>query len=256
LAEEIVITGADKDLHSGMYGGIARNPVHVLADIIAGLRDEAGRITLAGFYDGVPELSDDIRRQWQGLGFDHGAFLGDVGLGIPAGERDRTPLEMIWSRPTCEVNGISGGYEGDGFKTVLPARACAKISFRLVGTQDPEAIHRSFVDYVNARLPGDCRVEFLNGHGAPAAHMNTHDPAFEAARAALCDEWPKKAAYTGCGGSIPIAGHFKDILGMESMLIGFGRDGDQIHSPNEKYDLESFHKGIRSWARILAALGT
>lgn len=255
LAEEVIITGPDKDLHSGMFGGLARNPIHVLTGIIAGLRDDDGRITLPGFYDGVPELSDEIRAQWQGLAFDHAKFLGDVGLSVPAGETGRTPLEMIWSRPTCEVNGISGGYEGDGFKTVLPSVASAKISFRLVGTQDPDAIHASFVDYVTSMLPPDCKVEFPLGHGAPASHMSISHPAFEAARTALSAEWPDPAAYIGCGGSIPIAGHFQSILGMDSMLIGFGKDDDQIHSPNEKYDLDSFQKGIRSWARILAALG-
>ncbi|MBZ0130096.1 MAG: M20/M25/M40 family metallo-hydrolase [Rhodobacteraceae bacterium] len=255
LAEEVIITGPDKDLHSGMFGGLARNPIHVLAKIIAGLRDDDGRITLPGFYDGVPELPDDIRAQWQGLAFDHAKFLGDVGLSEPAGETGRTPLEMIWSRPTCEVNGISGGYEGDGFKTVLPSRASAKISFRLVGTQDPDAIHASFVDYVTAMLSSDCTAEFPLGRGAPASRMGISHPAFEAARTALSAEWPDPAAYIGCGGSIPIAGHFQSILGMDSMLIGFGKDDDQIHSPNEKYDLDSFHKGIRSWARILAALG-
>ena len=254
LAEELVIRAADKDLHSGMFGGIARNPAHVLARIIADLHDEQGRVTLPGFYDRVPELPAPLRRQWQELGFDAGKFLGDVGLSQPAGEAGRSPLEMIWSRPTCEVNGIASGYAGEGFKTVLPAEARAKISFRLVGGQDPEQIHRAFVAHVEARLPADCRAEFPLGHGAGAAHMATDDPAFEAARAALSAEWPRPAAYVGCGGSIPIAGHFKEILGMESMLIGFARDDDRIHSPNEKYHLDSFHRGIRSWARILAAL--
>lgn len=251
---ELVLTAADKDLHSGMYGGLALNPIRILARIIAGLHDDAGRITLPGFYDGVPELPDDIRRQWQGLAFDHERFLGEVDLSVPAGEVDRTPLEMIWSRPTCDVNGISGGYEGAGFKTVLPSRASAKISFRLVGSQDPEAIRAAFRDYVLSQLPADCSAEFLGHSGSPANQVDVSDPAFEAARAALSAEWPEAAAYVGCGGSIPIAGYFQTILGMQPMLIGFGKDDDQIHSPNEKYDLESFHKGIRSWIRVLSAL--
>jgi len=256
LGEEITIEAADKDLHSGMYGGIAVNPAHVLARIIAGLHDETGRITLPGFYDGVPDLPERLRQQWRALGFDSAAFLGEVGLSVPAGERGRSPLEMIWSRPTAEVDGLSAGYEGDGFKTVLPARASAKISFRLVGRQDPQAIRESFRAWVRAMLPPDCKATFT-GHGAsPACQMATSAPAFEAARAALTAEWAHEAAYIGCGGSIPIAGYFKDILGMDAMLIGFGHDDDQIHSPNEKYDLESFHKGTRSWARILAALST
>ena len=254
LGEELTITAPDKDLHSGMYGGLAMNPVRVLARIVAALHDETGRITVPGFYDGVPELSDDLEAQWQGLAFDHATFLGDVGLSEPAGEQDRTPLEMIWSRPTCDVNGIWGGYEGDGFKTVLPSQAHAKISFRLVGQQDPLAIRESFRAMVEGMLPPDCSVEWKAHGAAQASAADISDPAFEAARRALSEEWGVEAAYIGCGGSIPIAGYFQQILGTEPMLIGFGKDDDQIHSPNEKYDMESFHKGIRSWARVLAAL--
>jgi len=254
VTEEFSVHGAARDLHSGMYGGLAGNPIHVLSNIVAGLHDETGRITLEGFYDNVPELSDEMRSQWQNLAFDHATYLSDVGLSVPAGEMDRTPLEMIWSRPTAELNGIWGGYTGDGFKTVLPAEAHAKISFRLVGTQDPDKIHESFVKHVNAHLPADFTAEFTPSRGAPASQMATDNPAFEKSRQALSDEWPRPASYIGCGGSIPIAGFFKDILDMDAMLIGFGRDDDAIHSPNEKYDMESFHKGTRSWARILAAL--
>ncbi len=254
VSEEFTIEGPSRDLHSGMYGGIAINPIRVLAKIIAGLHDDQGRITLPGFYDGVDEPSDELRSQWQRLNFDYRKYLADVGLSQPAGEADRTPLEMIWSRPTCDVNGIWGGYTGDGFKTVLPSKAHCKISFRLVGRQEPAAIQKSFQDYVRRSLPPDCTVSFTSEKGAPATQMRTDDPAFEKARAALTEEWGRPAAYVGCGGSIPIAGFFKEITGMDSMLIGFGKDDDQIHSPNEKYDLESFHKGIRSWARILDAL--
>lgn len=254
LGEEITITAPDKDLHSGMYGGVAMNPIRVLTRILASLHDDQARVTVPGFYDGVPELPDDIRAQWQGLGFDHATFLGDVGLSDPAGEKDRTPLEMIWSRPTCEINGIIGGYTGDGFKTVLPSKASAKVSFRLVGTQDPHAIRESFRQMVRDALPPDCTVEFADHGASPASATDVSGPAFEAARKALSEEWQIPAAYVGSGGSIPIAGYFQDILGVTPMLIGFGKDDDQIHSPNEKYDLESFHKGIRSWARVLAAL--
>ena len=254
LAEEIALKAANRDLHSGFYGGLAQNPIHLLTRIVADLRDDTGTVTLPGFYDDVPELSDELRAQWQGLNFDHARMLEDVGLSVPAGEQDRTPLEKVWSRPTCEVNGIWGGYTGDGFKTVLPAEAHAKISFRLVGQQDPDKIHAAFVDFVNARLPDDVECVFSNGHGAPASVMSTDNPAFEIARGALSDEWGVEAAFVGAGGSIPVAGHFKEVLGMDAMLIGFAKEDDAIHSPNEKYDVQSFHKGIRSWARILAAL--
>ncbi|MFZ1725505.1 MAG: M20/M25/M40 family metallo-hydrolase [Albidovulum sp.] len=254
VAEEVMIRAADRDLHSGMYGGLAVNPIRAMARILAGLHDAGGRVTLPGFYDDVDELPDDVRAQWQNLPFDHSKFLGDVGLSVPAGEQDRTPLEMVWSRPTCEINGITGGYTGAGFKTVLPAEARAKVSFRLVSRQDPEKIRTAFRDYIRANLPEDCTAEFSDHGGSPASIMDISDPAFELARTALSEEWNLPASYIGGGGSIPVAGYFKTVLGMDAMLIGFGRDDDNIHSPNEKYDLESFHKGIRSWARILAKL--
>lgn len=254
LGEEIVITGPGKDLHSGMYGGPSMNPIRVLTRILGGLQDDAGRVQVPHFYDGVPELPQDMAEQWKALAFDHGRFLGEVGLKTPAGESDRSALEMIWSRPTAEINGIKGGYTGDGFKTVLPSRASAKISFRLVGQQDPHALREHFREWVRAQVPEDCTVEF-HGHGAsPASQMSTEHPAFKAARAVLGAEWGDEAAFTGCGGSIPVAGYFKSILGMDAMLLGWAKDDDQIHSPNEKYDVESFHKGIRSWARVLDAI--
>ena len=254
LGEELTLTGASKDLHSGMYGGAAMNPIRALTKVLANLHDDQGRIQVPGFYEGVPEMPEEILKQWDGMGFDHGKFLGDVGLSKPAGEQDRTALEMIWSRPTCEINGIIGGYTGQGFKTVLPSKARAKVSFRLVGQQDPHKIRESFRAWVKEQLPEDVDVEF-HGHGnSPASQMSTDHPAFEQARRALSEEWTNDAALTGCGGSIPIAGYFKTYLGMDTLLTGWGKDDDAIHSPNEKYDVESFHKGIRSWARILDAI--
>lgn len=254
LGEEVTIHAADRDLHSGMFGGAAMNPARVLARTLADLHDDQGRVTLPGFYEDVPDLPADIRAQWAGLGFDAEAFLGQVGLRMPAGEQDRSALEMIWARPTCEINGMVSGYTGAGFKTVLPAQASAKVSFRLVGAQDPHKIRAAFREFVQARLPEDCRVEFADHGASPASTMSTDHPAFEAARQALSAEWPKPAAFVGSGGSIPIAGYFKTILEMDSMLVGFAKEDDAIHSPNEKYDLDSFHRGIRSWARIIDAV--
>jgi acetylornithine deacetylase/succinyl-diaminopimelate desuccinylase-like protein len=252
---EFTVRAANRDLHSGMYGGLARNPLHVMAALLAALHDETGRVQVPGFYDDVDELPDSLRQQWQALAFDHAAFLGDVGLSVPAGEQDRTPLEMIWSRPTAEVNGMWGGYTGAGFKTVLPSEAHAKVSFRLVSRQDPEKIIAAFRHWAEAQMPADCEIIWHgDSDGAPASVMAISDPAFEAARQALTEEWGKAAAFIGSGGSIPVAGYFKSILGMDAMLVGFGKDDDNIHSPNEKYDVESFHKGIRSWARILARI--
>lgn len=254
LGQEVIVRAADRDLHSGSFGGLAANPIMILAQALAALKDANGRVTLPGFYDGVRDLSDNLRADWQALGFDAGDFLGRVGLRHPIGERGLTPLDMLWNQPTAEINGISGGYAGDGFKTVLPAEARAKVSFRLTGAQDPSAIRDAFQAHVRRFLPDDCTVEFHDHGASPASVMDTSDPAFSQARTALGQEWGRDAAFIGAGGSIPIAGDFKEILGMDSMLIGFARDDDRIHSPNEKYDLDSFAKGARSWARILAAL--
>ncbi len=254
VGEEIVVTAASRDLHSGMYGGAARNPIHVLVDILDGLRDETGRVTLPGFYDGVGELPAEIAEQWKALGFDEKAFLGAVGLSVPAGETDRAVLEKIWARPTAEVNGITGGYTGDGFKTVIPAKASAKISFRLVDRQDPDAIRDAFRAYVRSKIPADCSVEFIPHGGSPGLRLSTDIPALKATRGALEAEWGRPCVFQGSGGSIPVAGSFREILGTDVLMVGFAQDDDRIHSPNEKYDLSSFHGGIRSWARILGAL--
>ncbi|ARC35656.1 dipeptidase [Paracoccus yeei] len=254
LGEEITVRAADRDLHSGSFGGLAANPIQVLVNALATVKDDSGRITLPGFYDGVEELSDQLRADWESLGFDAGDFLSSVGLKHPVGERGRMALEMVWNRPTFEINGITGGYTGEGFKTVLPAEARAKVSFRLTGTQDPQAIREAFRAHVRAATPEDCDVTFQDHGASPASRMDISEPAFTVARNALSQEWGREAAYIGAGGSIPVAGDFQEILGMDSMLIGFGRDDDRIHSPNEKYDVESFAKGARSWARILAAL--
>ena len=254
VLEEVVIRGASRDLHSGLFGGAAINPIRVLGRIISDLHDAAGRVTLPGFYDGVAETPDEIKAQWRALNFSDADFLRDVGLGVCAGEKGRGVLEAIWARPTCDVNGIIGGYTGKGSKTVLPAQASAKFSFRLVGAQDPLKIAASFRAHVRARLPADCTVEFL-AHGASAAQqLPLASPALSRARQALAEEWGKPAVLIGGGGSIPIVGTFKRDLGMDSLMIGFGLDDDRIHSPNEKYELSSFHKGARSWARILSAL--
>lgn len=256
MGEEVTIHAASKDLHSGAFGGAAANPIRVLANVLASLHDETGRVTLPGFYDGVPETDPDVLAQWNALSFDPEGFLAGVGLSHPAGEAGRSVLEMVWARPTLEVNGIAGGYAGAGFKTVLPAEARAKVSCRLVGDQDPHAIRAAFRAHVTAHLPPDCRAEFIEHGSGRATVMPITDPAFERARTALSAEWPREAAFVGSGGSIPVVGLFRSIIGMDSLLIGFGQDDDQLHSPNEKYDVASFHKGIRSWVRVLDALTT
>ncbi len=255
-ATEFTIHGPKVDLHSGIYGGPAINPIRVITHILGGLHDENGRVTLSGFYNGVKDLTTEMKAQWQSLNFDAAEFLGSVGLSTPAGETGFSALEQIWSRPTAEVNGIWGGYTGAGFKTVLPAQASAKVSFRLVGDQEPAAILQSFKDFIAACLPADCSVSYIEKEGAPATSLPFDAPEFERTRIALTQEWGTPAVFTGGGGSIPVVGHFLEILGMNSIMVGFAQKDDAIHSPNEKYNLSSFHKGIRSWVRILDALST
>jgi acetylornithine deacetylase/succinyl-diaminopimelate desuccinylase-like protein len=252
--DEVKIKAADRDLHSGLFGGAAQNPIRVLTKIMGAIHDDNNRIAIPGFYDGVKELPADVKKQWQALDFTPQAFLGQVGLSVPAGETDRSLMEQLSSRPTCDVNGIWGGYTGEGSKTVIPAEASAKVSFRLVGGQDPEKIRDAFRAFVRARLPADCKAEFSSHVGAPAIALDWSMPQLAAARAALTQEWGKDALLVGSGASIPIVADFRRLLGMDTLLIGFGLDDDRIHSPNEKYDLTSFHKGTRSWARVLAAL--
>lgn len=255
VGEEVTIKAASRDLHSGLYGSAALNAIHVLTDILSGLHDKNGKVTLEGFYEGVPRVPKKVLEQWKSLKFSEKRFLGEVGLKVPAGEKGKSVLEMIWTRPTAEINGIYGGYTGEGFKTVIPAEASAKISFRLVGTQDPKKVRAAFRNYVKSKLPADCKASFTKHGGSPAIHLDYSMPELKKAADALKTEWGKEAAIIGMGGSIPVVGEFQKYLGMNSLMIGFAQDDDRIHSPNEKYNLKSFHKGTRSWARILQALG-
>ena len=252
--EEVIIRGPSHDLHSGMFGGPVPNPIHILGKIIGDLHDDAGQVTLPGFYDGVPELPEAVAEQWRKLEFNEGEFLSSLGLTCAAGETGRSVIEKIWARPTCDVNGIVGGYTGRGAKTVLPAQASAKFSFRLVGAQDAKSVLESFRNFVRARLPADAQVEFLNHGASNALQLPFGSEALSRAQRALTEEWDKEAVLAGCGGSIPIVGAFKRDLDMDALMIGFALDDDRIHSPNEKYSWTSFHKGARSWARILDAL--
>jgi acetylornithine deacetylase/succinyl-diaminopimelate desuccinylase-like protein len=254
VGEEITVKAADRDLHSGYFGGAAANPIHILARILDGLHDETGRVTLDGFYDGVEETPADVKAMWETLGLTSEKFLGDIGLSIPSGEKGRSVMELTWARPTAEVNGITGGYTGDGFKTVIAAEASAKVSFRLVGKQDPDKVRAAFRAYVTSKIPADCSVEFHAHGGSPALQLPYDSALLNKAKTALSAEWPKPAVTIGMGGSIPIVGDFQKMLGMESLLAGFALADDRIHSPNEKYELNSYHKGIRSWIRIMDAL--
>lgn len=249
---EVTVHGPSRDLHSGMYGGAVPNPINALARILADLHDADRRVTIPGFYDGVSELSPQTKAQWESLGFSDAEFLGDIGLKDGFGERGRSTLERTWSRPTCDVNGISGGYEGKGAKTVIAAHATAKVSFRLVSKQDPEKIAAAFREFVNARLPAGCRAEF-ESHGAnPAIEVSESSRFLAAAERGLKSVFGRPALRIGTGGSIPAVGSIQRILGMDSLLVGFGLDDDCVHSPNEKFELACYRSAIRSHAAMLA----
>jgi acetylornithine deacetylase/succinyl-diaminopimelate desuccinylase-like protein len=253
--EEITITGPGIDLHSGLYGGPAMNPIRVLAKVLAALHDRNGKVAIPGFYDGVSPVAPATKKQWNSLKFSEKKFLSEVGLAVPAGEKGKTALEHVWARPTAEVNGIWGGYTGAGTKTVLPSKAHAKLTFRLVGKQDPRKILKAFQKFAKGLIPKDCRLEFSGkGGGSPASEISEGNAFIVKTAAALKSEFKRDAVLIGSGGSIPIVRSFKDILGMDSVLVGFGLNDDAIHSPNEKYNLSSFHRGIRSWVRIMGAL--
>ena len=255
VAEEFTIKAANRDLHSGLYGNAAQNPNNLIAHILAELKDSDGRIKLPGFYDEVVEPDESMISQWEALGFDAAGFLGGIGLEQAAGEPGRGLLEQLWTRPSCDINGIWGGYTEPGFKTVIPAQASAKVSFRLVAGQDPAKIKAAFRAYVRARVPSDCSVEFIDHGASPAISCDTSSDFVKTAMDTLTQEFGRKAVFVGCGGSIPIVENFAQALGMESVLIGFGLDDDCAHSPNEKYEISSFRHGARFWARLIEALG-
>ncbi len=253
---EITVEGPEQDLHSGMFGGAVVNPIHVLCRMLADLHDAEGRIRLPGFYDAVVEPSDEQKAQWAALPFDERAFLAAAGLDRSTGEAGRSVLERLWSRPSCDVNGIWGGYTGEGSKTVIPARASAKLSFRLVPDQEPSAAAAKLRAFLEARTPPDCRLRITTlGSGAPI-RVPTDSPHLAAARRALARIFGREPALIGCGGSIPVAASIKRLLGMDSLLLGFGLDDDRVHGPNEKFELVCYRRGMLAHATLLAEMAT
>lgn len=253
-AIEVRLHGPSRDLHSGFYGGIALNPLFALAQILGQMKDARGHVQIPGFYDNIPSVTPEQAQAWSKLAFDAKAYLADCGLAHPAGEADQLPLAQIWARPTAELNGFYGGYQGDGTKTIIPAYATAKLTFRLVTGQDPVKILDGFERFVTERLPADARVEFIRGGAAPSYSLPADVPFLKAAQSAMMAEYGKPAALVGGGASIPVVEAFKTHLGIDTLLAGFGLDDDCVHSPNEKFDLACFHRGTRVHARLLSAL--
>ncbi len=254
LYTEITLHGPTHDLHSGMYGGAVLNPINALTRVLAQLHDHDGRIQVPGFYDDVREIGEAEAQQWRTLGFDEEAFLGSAGLKTPTGEAGRSTLERTWSRPTCDINGIKGGYIGEGAKTVIGSHATAKVSFRLVADQDPQKILAGLKQFLDARTPPDGRWEIDNHGASPAMRVPTKSPYLTAALAGLKRAYDRDPVLIGTGGSIPLVGSVQRILGFDSLLVGFGLDDDAVHSPNEKFELRCYHGGIKSHAAIIAEL--
>ena len=254
LYAQIEVTCASHDLHSGAFGGAVQNPANALATIIAALKDGDGRITVPGFYDDVRRISDAEKTIFRELPFDEAAFLKDAGVTVAVGERGFSTYERITARPTLDVNGIWGGYQGEGSKTVLPNFAAAKVSMRLVPDQDHEALFASFAAYVRKLAPAGCSVEVKNLHGAKPFLTEPDDPMLVAAKRALARAWAKPPAMIREGGSIPVMATFQETHGLPCILMGFGLHDDQVHAPNEKFSLTSFHGGTKSCAYLYEEL--
>lgn len=243
---EVQVVGPNRDLHSGVYGGAVHNPLNVLCQMIASLHDDQGRITIPGFYDKVDELSADERAALAEAPFDEAEYKRDLGLNAVFGEEGYSTTERASIRPTLDVNGIWGGYTGEGAKTVLPSKAQAKISMRLVPNQDPDEITELFARHFKAIAPPTVTVTVTPHHGGQPYVTPTDSVEFEAARRAFREAWGKEAIPTRGGGSIPIVALFEKELGVKSILMGFGLDIDALHSPNESYGLFNFYKGIET----------
>ena len=250
----ITIKGPNRDLHSGMYGGVVVNPLNALSKIVAELHDENGRVQIKDFYDGVPELSDAERADLALLNHDDDAYFGEIGLSGPAGEPEFTSVEKMWARPTCDLNGIWGGYTGEGHKTVIASEANLKLSCRLVGDQDPKAILENLEAFFQERLPKDFTMTLTNHGMGVAVRLPVDSVYIQAARAGLDEIYENPTKLIGTGGSIPAVGLIREHLGMESVMVGFGLDDDNVHSPNEKYELTCLQRGIHSHAAILEKL--
>ncbi|HWB19494.1 MAG TPA: dipeptidase [Phycisphaerales bacterium] len=249
---EATLHGPSHDLHSGMYGGSLVNPATALCGVLSQLHDKNRKVQIPGFYDDVIELTKSEKKMWAALKFNEKEFLGSAGMKTPYGEKGRTTLERTWSRPTCEINGIYGGYTGKGAKTVIGASATAKISCRLVAAQDPKKVKANLMKFLKERTPVDCRWEFHDHGCSPAIRVPTSSPWLEAAQRGLQEVYKKQPFLIGTGGSIPLVGSVQKILGFDSLLVGFGLDDDRVHSPNEKFELTCYEQGIRSHAAILA----
>jgi acetylornithine deacetylase/succinyl-diaminopimelate desuccinylase-like protein len=256
---EVEVVGPNRDLHSGVYGGAVDNPINILCEMIASLKDENGQITIPGFYDKVVELTEEERNDLARAPFDKAEYMDDLEIGgMLRGEKGYSAPERASIRPTLDVNGMWGGYIGEGAKTVLPSKASAKISMRLVPNQESEEITRMFQEHFEKIAPASVKVTVNPHHGGEAAVVSTTSAGYQAAAQAMEETFGKKPIPTRSGGSIPIVAMFQEVLGLETVLMGFGLDSDAIHSPNEHYGIFNYLKGIETiplFHQKFAALG-
>ena len=260
LAVEVTVTGPKKDLHSGVFGGAVMNPATGLARMIASLHDDNGRVRIPGFYDAVQPLSDAERQQFRNLNFDEAAFKAELGITEVFGEAGFSTLERRWTRPTCEVNGLVSGYTGVGPKTIVPSKATVKITCRLVPAQDPHQLTEALHQYLKAQCPTSLSFEFTSYHGCPAFVFDPTSPYIEAAAEAIREAWGvQQVRLIREGGSIPVVQTFKDVLGVDTLLLGWGQNTDNLHSPNEHFSVADFHRGTKAsaslWAKLAAMQG-
>ena len=251
---QVTLRGPSHDLHSGMYGGAALNPINALVALLGRLHGPDGRVAVPGFYDGLVEPPPSVLRDWAALSFSERDFLGGIGLSTPVGEAGRSVLERLWARPTADINGIWGGYQGAGAKTVIAREAHAKVSFRLVPGQSPQAVVAAFKDWLRGMAPADAVLEFEEFGVAPGMAVDANR-FIDAAKRALADEFGREAVLIGSGGSIPVVESLRRMLGIDSVLMGFGLEDDQMHGPNEKFEMQCLRAGARAHARLLGVLG-
>jgi succinyl-diaminopimelate desuccinylase len=247
---ELILRGANQDLHSGTFGGAVTNPANVLAQMLSSLIDHEGRIQIPGFYADVRPLTDRQRSQFAALAFDDPQFMKRLGVEGLSGEVGYSTLERRWARPTFDINGLTSGYQGQGAKTVLPSWARAKFSFRLVPDQDPAKITSSLRQTLQRLCPPGIRMELQDMHNSPAVVMSLDSPYMAAASRAIERSFGRTPVFICEGGSIPVVGLFHDQLGVDTLLLGWGRDDDNMHAPNEKFSLADFHRGIKASAYL------
>lgn len=255
LYMEVKLHGPNRDLHSGTYGGTVPNPATELACVLGQLLDKNHAVTIEGFYDDVRPISEDEKKQWEQLGFSDAEWAGSLGLPALHGERGYTTLERRWGRPSCDINGLYGGYGGQGAKTVIPSMAGAKVSFRLVADQDPVKLEAAFRRWFESRTPPGCRWEILSHSGASPVMVSTDSPYLDAAKRAVDRAFGKPPVLVRDGATIPVGATFKKLLGLDTLFIGFGLNDDNLHSPNEKFELANFHAGCLTHAALLNELG-